>query len=804
MKISLNWLKEYISLEQSSEEICDILTQTGLEVEGFEQIEQIKGGLKGVVIGEVLTCGKHPNADKLSMTTVDIGLDTPSPIVCGAPNIATGQKVLVATVGTTLYPDQGEGFQIKKAKIRGEVSEGMICAEDELGLGTDHDGILVLDTNLKNGTAASKYFNLENDEVIEIGLTPNRADAISHLGTARDLRAVLKKDILWPDVSKFKTDNTELPIKVSVKNPEACPRYSGLTISGIKIAESPDWLKKKLNSLGLVPINNVVDITNFVLHETGQPLHAFDYDEIEENEVIVDLAGDRLTFTTLDNTERKLNSNDLMISNPNGHMCIAGVFGGVKSGVKDSTTNIFLESAYFSPDYIRKTAQSHSLKTDASFRFERGTDPNNTIFGLKRAALLIKEIAGGNISSEVIDLYPKIIEPFLVPVTYRNINRLIGKELKRNEIKEILIRLDIEVLNETDDGFTAKVPTYRVDVRREADIVEEILRIYGYNNIEIGDSLNSDFLSQFPKVDPGKLALKVSELLIASGYNEIVTNSLTKPEYASETEGISSDEDIIMLNKLSEDLSVLRQDMIFTGLEVLNHNINRKQKNLKLFEFGKTYKKRAGAYEEYSQLALYISGSQEDESWQKQTKSLAFNDLMSAVQAVLSKFNVQKYKSEVVQSGILNYGLEIKVSNKPLVRVGKVLEKIALLAGVKEEVFYAVFDWDLLLKQKRSDLKYSPVSKFPEVRRDLSLVIDKRVTFEQIKAITHQSERSLLRNINVFDVYEGEKIDADKKAYALSFTLQDENKTLTDKTIDKTMNRIIGAFERELGAIIRK
>lgn len=805
MKISLNWLKDYININQSPEEIGKLLTDTGLEVEGLDNFEQVPGGLKGLVIGEVLTCEKHPNADKLSITTVNIGTGTPTPIVCGAPNVAKGQKVVVATVGSTLYPAGHEPFEIKKAKIRGEVSEGMICAEDEIGLGSSHDGIMVLDTELPAGTPASEYFNLEDDIVIEIGLTPNRADAASHIGVARDLKAVLKQDIQWPDVSEFKVDSTTRPIKVVVENTEACPRYSGVTISGVTVGESPDWLKQRLTAIGLTPINNIVDATNYVLHEMGQPLHAFDADKIADNKVIVKTLPKGSKFTTLDEKERTLLDNDLMICNGREEgMCIAGVFGGTTSGVKETTKNIFLESAYFSADYVRKTAQHHQLKTDASFRYERGTDPNITVYALKRAALLIKALAGGEISSEITDLYPQKVENFKVDVKYKNINRLIGKEIDKERIFEILTLLDIEIQNKSQDNFIASVPPYRVDVQREADIIEEILRIYGFNNVELPDYVQSDFLAEFPARDNDKIQKTVTELLVSNGYYEILTNSLTKPAYAEQAEHLDAKHSVEILNKLSEDLGVMRQSMLYTGLEVGLHNINRRQTNLKFFEFGKVYSIKEGDYQEQRRLAIFLTGDIEDENWTNKSRKVRFHDLSHVVNLVLSRLLNKQLSNEVVHEYPFDYGLKSILNDKMLVTMGKVKPSITKKMGLKQEIFYAEIDWDLLLKKTNNNIVFEEVSKFPEVRRDLSLVIDKQVSFEDIKKIALQNEQRLLRSINVFDVYEGENIGSDKKAYAMSFILQDKEKTLTDKVIDKTMTKLMSSFEKTLGALIRK
>ena len=816
MKISLNWLKEYIDFTQSAEEIAALLTASGLEVEGLEKVEKVPGGLEGVVIGEVLSCQKHPNADKLSVTTVDTGTEV-VPIVCGAPNVAAGQKVAVATVGATLYPSEGEPFKIKKAKIRGEASEGMICAEDELGLGSSHAGIMVLDTQLPNGTPAAEYFDLGSDVVLEIGLTPNRADAASHMGVARELQALLHKKMNLPDVSSFRIENTDNQVEVEVQNLEACPRYTGLTISDIQVQDSPQWLQGRLLAIGLQPINNVVDVTNFVQHELGQPLHAFDIAEITGNKVVVHTKPAGTPFTTLDEKERKLQAEDLMICNAEEGMCMAGVFGGIKSGVKETTRAIFLESAYFSPDWIRRTAQHHGLKTDASFRFERGADPNITEYALKRAALLIKEVAGGYVSSEIIDIYPKKIEDFRIEAKYRNINRLIGKELSKEETHRILESLDIKVTDRTEEGFTALVPPYRVDVQREADLTEEVLRIYGYDNIEISETLHSSFLAAFPETDENLQRRRVSEALAANGFFEITTNSLTKPEYAREADFLEESRSVEILNKLSEDLGVMRQSLLFTGLEVVAHNINRRQKDLKLFEFGKTYHKDSNGYTEKKYLGIWLSGNAEAEHYLQSSRPVAFHDIRLAVEKILNLFGIKEYSTQVIHEKGFAYGLEIMYNGKskgknkraeagePLVRMGKVVPKLANLTGVKQEVFWAELDWELLLAlYGKQEVNFQPIPKFPEVRRDLSLVIDRKVQFEEIRRITERQENTLIKKVGVFDVYEGDKIESGKKAYALSFILQDEEKTLTDKVIDKTMQRLIKTFEDQLGAVIRK
>lgn len=806
MKISLNWLKQYIDIQETPEEIAHILTMTGLEVEGLEKVETVKGGLKGVVIGEVLECHKHPDADKLSVTKVAVGEGEILPIVCGAPNVGVGQKVLVAKVGKTLYPEGSDGFTIKKAKIRGEVSEGMICAEDELGLGSNHDGIMVLDTSLPNGTDAAKYFNIEDDVVFEIGLTPNRSDATSHTGVARDLKAVLKREIKWPDISAFKVDNHNSGISVVVEEKTGCPRYSGLSISNITIKESPDWLKNKLLAIGQSPINNVVDVTNYVLHELGQPLHAFDADKIGGGKVFVKTLKSGSKFITLDDKERSLFESDLMICDEKGGMCIAGVFGGVESGVSDQTRNIFLESAYFSPDYVRKTSLLHGLKTDSAFRFERGTDPLNTVFALKRAAMLIKELAGGEITSEVIDIYPNAISPVKVKMTYSNIDRLIGKKIPSATIFSILQNLDIEIAEKSEAGFVAHVPPYRADVTREADVVEEILRIYGYDNVELKNYISSDFLADFPEQTPEATQLKASNMLVDNGFFEISTNSLTKPVYSEMAPSLNPEDNVVILNKLSEDLGVMRQTLLFSGLEVVAHNVNRKQFNLKLFEFGSLYKKEGiSKYHEKNVLSLWITGQNHKESWVSKNKPVEFHDLSTVVIKLIQKFTDAEYKSDFTEGEVFKYGISICISGKHVAKMGLLNKSITNGLDIQQDVFYAEIDFDGLLSLSKTGLNAEEISKFPEVRRDLSLVLDKSVTFEQVREITKEREFSgVLKDINVFDYYVGEKIEKEKKAYALSFILQDKNRTLTDKVIDGIMNRMMQKFETKLGAVIRQ
>jgi phenylalanyl-tRNA synthetase beta chain len=804
MTISYNWLKEYIDIPESAEDIGKVLTSTGLEVEKVEEHETVKGGLKGLVIGTVITCAKHPNADKLSVTTVNVGGDKILPIVCGAPNVAAGQRVVVAVPGTTVYPSKGEPFTIKNAKIRGEQSEGMICAEDEVGLGESHAGIMVLNTDVPNGTPAAQYFNIQSDYILEIGLTPNRADAASHIGVVRDIKASKNRAIKLPSVDSFKVDNKNLVIPVEVENKEACPRYSGLTISGIKVTESPDWLKNRLLSIGLTPINNIVDITNYICHEFGQPMHAFDADQITGGKVIVKTLPAGSKFTTLDNKERTLLANDLMICNAQEGMCIAGVFGGTKSGITENTKNIFLESAYFSADYIRKTSLHHQLKTDASFRFERGTDPNITVYALKRAALLVKELAGGQISSDIIDIYPTPVENRVFEVKDKNIHRLIGKAIPRDEMFGILERLDIKITGKTDDTFTVSVPPYRVDVLQEADITEEILRIYGFNNIELSDTASTDYLAEFPVKSIDKYKRSVGEMLVGNGFYEIWTNSLTNQSYQEKNKLTFKGEAVEILNKLSEEQGILRQTLLFTGLEVCAYNINRKQKDLKLYEFGKIYYKEAGKYNEEERLVLFMTGNVETENWRHKTQSVTYYDLAQQVQHVLQKSGVTNVKQETIKDQLLEYGSKLLRGNEEIGKLGKVKPALLKDFGVKQEIFYAELNTSLLFQAANPKLVIKEVAKFPEVRRDLSLVLDKQVNFNEISNVVLNTEKRLIKNIIAFDVYEGENIPQGKKAYALGFTLLDETKTLTDDEIDKTMNRLMKAFEDKLGAVIRK
>jgi phenylalanyl-tRNA synthetase beta chain len=805
MTISYNWLKEYIDIPESADEIGKVLTSTGLEVESVTPFETVKGGLKGLVVGEVLTCAKHPNADKLSVTTVSVGSGAPLPIVCGASNVAAGQKVIVAVPGTTLYPSGGESFTIKSAKIRGEQSEGMICAEDEIGLGNSHAGIIVLDPSTQVGTPVAEIYNIQSDYILEIGLTPNRADAASHIGVARDVRASKKRTIRRPDVGGFVVEKKSLSIPVIVENKEACPRYSALTIEGVTVTESPAWLRNRLTSIGLTPINTIVDITNFVCHELGQPMHAFDADKIAGGKVVVKTLPAGSKFTTLDTKERTLLATDLMICNgQNEGMCIAGVFGGITSGITAETKNIFLESAYFSADYVRKTSLHHQLKTDASFRFERGTDPEMTVFALKRAALLIKELSGGSVASDIVDIYPDKIRHRSIVVKDRNVNRLIGKVIPREDVIGILERLDIRVIDTRDDQFTVEVPPYRVDVSQEADIVEEVLRIYGFNNVELSQIASTDYLAEFPAKDIDKFRRSMSELLTGNGFFEIWTNSLTNFAYQQKHKLTFTGEPVEILNKLSEEQGVLRQSMLFTGLEVCAYNVNRKQKDLRLFEFGKIYYKKEGQYKEEERLALYLSGNVDTENWRHRTQPVTWHDLAQHVHHLLLRAGFASVKQEIIQDQLFDYGLRLMRGREEICKLGKVKQSLLKDFGVKQEIFYAELSTALLFQGSNPKLVIQEVPKFPEVRRDLSLVLDKHVSFDEVKSLVYSTEKRLIKNIIAFDVYEGEKLAADKKAYALGFTLLDESKTLTDEEIDRVMQRLMTAFEQKLGAVIRK
>lgn len=806
MKISYNWLKQYIDVDLEPNNVAKLLTETGLEVEGTETVESIKGGLKGVIVGEVLTKKKHPNADRLSVTTVNIGADKPLHIVCGAPNVETGQKVPVATIGTVIYSED-DSFKIRKGKIRGQVSEGMICAENELGLGTDRFGIMVLDSDAKVGMPASEYFKLENDTVFEIGLTPNRSDAMSHFGVARDLMTVLKLkgeniSVTRPNIGDFKTDNNKPIVDIEVKNFDACPRYAGLSIRGVKVAPSPDWLQKKLISIGLKPINNVVDITNYVLHETGQPLHAFDIAAIDGNKVVIQNLANKSKFITLDGVERELSSEDLMICNAQEGMCIAGVFGGIKSGVSDNTTDVFLESAYFNPISVRKTAKRYGISTDASFRFERSVDPNLVIYALKRAALLIQEVAGGSFPSQIIDLYPNPIQNFEVSLAYSKVDSLIGEKIDREIIQSIITDLEIKIVKSTDNGLELSVPPFRADVRRAEDVIEEILRIYGYNNIVIPSQVRSS-LSYAEKPNAERVQNMVSDMLSSKGFNECINNSLTKASHTGLIDELSVDHQVELLNPLSQDLNVMRQSLLFGGLENIAFNINRKNADLKLYEFGKTYhiyKK----YTENRKLILLACGKQKAESWNNENERVDLFWMKEQVKHILFRLGITKIKGKAENNSFLNNGFSLAVKKKTVATFGIVKNKILKTFDLKSEVLYAEFDWDTILELcKASKTTYQTVPKFPAVRRDLALIVDTSVDFKTLQYLANQCENHLLKSVNLFDVYEGGKLPKGKKSYALSFVLQDENKTLTEKYIDKVMNKLMKVFRDKAGAEIR-
>lgn len=799
MKISYKWLTQFLTTDKTPAELSLILTDIGLEVESLETVQAVAGGLEGLVIGHVLSCVQHPNADRLRVTTVNVGGAENIQIVCGAPNVAAGQKVVVATVGTTVYPNEGEPFKINKSKIRGEVSEGMICAEDEIGLGVSHDGILVLPEDTQIGLSAKSYFNLEDDYLYEIGLTPNRADAASHLGVARDLAAYLRTPLTMPDVTAFKTANEQLTIVVNVEDTEACPRYSGVSISGITVKTSPDWLQDKLKVIGIRPINNIVDVTNYVLHELGQPLHAFDADSLKGGQIIVKKCAEGTPFVTLDGVERKLSAEDLMICNAEEPMAIAGVFGGKNSGVNEATTKVFLESAYFDAKTVRKTAKRHGLKTDASFRYERGTDPEMTIFAVKRAALLIQELAGGEISSVVSDVYPAPIAPFDVEVNYNNINKLIGAEIPHAEIKEIITALSIEVVAETEEGLSLKVPGYKVDVTRECDITEEVLRIYGYNKIAIPSKINAS-LSNTSKPDVEQTQHVIADMLTANGFLEIWCNSLTKGAYSKNPE-----EAVQILNPLSSDLNVMRQGLLMPALESVAYNQNRKTADIKFYEFGKTYHLINEKYVERPRLLILISGSKQSEQWNHKVSPVSFYNLKAAVDAVIGRLGISNYQSADVSDDHFAYGLKYFRGDKAIVTFGAVTTADRKKADVDKEVFYADFDWALLLDiVRKNKIVNKEVSKYPAVRRDLSMLVDADVTFDQLKTIAFKTEKKLIKSVQVFDVYVGDKLPEGKKSYALNFTLQDEEQTLTDKQIDAVMQKIISNLAQTAKAEIRK
>lgn len=811
MKISYDWLRTLIPTDKPAEEIGQLLTGSGLEVEGIEELESIPGGLRGVVLGTVLTCEKHPDADKLSLTTVDVGDGQPRQIVCGAANVRAGLKVVVALDGATLYPAQGEPFKIKKSKIRGAASEGMICAEDEIGLGTSHAGIMELDTDLPNGTPAADYFGLSSDSVFEIGLTPNRADAASHYGVARELRALLRQPCHLPDISDFKAPaEAAQNIKVTIEDAEANPRYAGLLLEGVQVGPSPEWLQRRLRSIGLSPINNVVDVTNFVLHELGQPLHAFDADQITGGHIRVKRAEAGEKFTTLDGTERTLRAEDLVIADVNGApMALAGVFGGKTSGVSDATTRVFLESAYFQPAAVRKTGQVHQLKTDASFRFERGTDPNMVLIALKRAALLLQEVAGATIVAPIVDEYPAHIGHHLVRLRLPRVEKLVGQFIAPERIRQILTDLDIliseELTNEAGHAeWILSVPPHKVDVTREADIIEEILRIYGYNHVALRPHNSATYLASFPNPDPEIIRQNTARLLSGQGFSEIITNSITNSLYF-EQEGETEETLVRLLNFNSADLNVLRPSLLPSGLEVVRHNVNRRQRDLKLYEFGKTYHlKPDGTYDEGNKLVLYLTGNTTSETWQQKSEKSSFHQLAGAVQQVLAALGFPAPTSQPVQHPQLAGGLTLLAQNQPVAQLGAVSGVWLKKLDVSQPVWYAELDWDWLMRKYKNSLVARELPKFPEVRRDLSVVVDKTVTFDQLQQIARRTEKKLLQQVNVFDVYEGPNLGEGKKSYSVSFLLQDTTQTLTDQAIDSVMNRLIQQFEQQAGALIRK
>ncbi|RXK50866.1 phenylalanine--tRNA ligase subunit beta [Aquirufa rosea] len=811
MKISTTWLKDFIDLSQlphqgSPEELDVLLTNTGLEVEGIESHDQIPGGLKGFVVGEVMSCEKFQVKEKtLSATTVDVGLEELLHIVCGAANVAQGQKVIVATPGTTLYDKEGKAlFTIEKRKVYGQASEGMICAEDEIGIGDSHDGILVLDTDLPNGTPATKYFNIQSDLVLEIGLTPNRADAASHWGVARDIRAVSGLSITLPDVSAFQDAEDKLPIEVKIED-DGCTRFCGISLDQVQVGPSPEWLKERLQAIGLRPINNIVDITNFICHGLGQPMHAYDWDQIKGQQLIVKTLAAGTPFTTLDGVERKLDGEEIMICDASGPIGLAGIMGGAGSSIQDSTQKVFLEVAYFKPERIRKSSQVHGLKTDASFRFERGTDIEAKLLALQYATILIQELAGGKVASQLVDYYPNKATLASIDMTYERIHSIMGIELAPSRIQEILKALDFEITHVSEQGFTALAPAYRVDVTREADVIEEILRIHGLDNIPLSDHLSAHFISEFPALDKEKVQKDLSLQLAAKGFQEIISNSLTKAEFHSWIQKDLNFETVEILNKLSEDLGVMRQHMVFHGLEALAHNINRRQKDLKLVEFGKTYHKKGNKYIEKRHAALYATGLWQGETWDASPQKTQLHHLYQVCQAVMQKLGNKPFDTEAIEgSSVFAYGLRISVQKKACLEIGMIQPQLAEKFDVKQDVFMADFDWDYWVKQEKSDFVYQEIPKFPEVRRDLSLVLDKEVSFQSIQRLADQTEKNILKQVALFDVYEGKNLGEGKKSYSISFILQDENQTLTDKVIDATMSRFIQRFEKELGAIIRK
>ena len=820
MNISYNWLKEYLDFDLQPEEVSAALTSIGLETGGVEEVQTIKGGLEGLVIGEVLTCVEHPNSDHLHITTVNVGGEEPLQIVCGAPNVAAGQKVVVAVNGTKLY-DGDEVFTIKRSKIRGVESNGMICAEDEIGIGTDHAGIIVLPADAVVGTPAKEYYNVKSDYVLEVDITPNRVDGTSHFGVARDLAAYLKQngkptELKRPSVDAFKIDDETPAIEVIVENTEACPRYSGVTIKGVTVKESPEWLKNRLNIIGLRPINNVVDVTNYVLHEMGQPLHSFDAGKVTGDKVIVKTMPEGTKFVTLDGVERTLTDRDLMICNTEEAMCIGGVFGGLDSGVTEQTTDVFLESACFHPTWIRKTARRFGLNTDASFRFERGLDANNTIYVLKRAALLIQEVAGGKITGSIQDVYPNPVQPYTVELTYNKINSLIGKDIPVETVKSILASLEMEIVSETTEGLTIHVPVYRIDVQRDVDVIEDILRIYGYNNIEFSDSVKSNLSYKTATDRSYDLQNLISEQLCGSGFNEIMNNSLTRSADYDELTTYPVSHCVMLMNPLSADLNGMRQTLLFGGLESIEHNVKRKNGNIRFFEFGNCYdynveKKREDAtlaeFSEDYRLGLWVCGDRVENSWAHADEKATVYELKAYVENILIRLgvNLKKVIFGNLSNDIYSTGVSITTtSGRELGTFGIVNRKICKAMDIDFEVYYAELSWTLLMKEtKKNKVTFSEISKFPAVKRDLALLLDKSVQFAEIEKIAEESERKLLKEVSLFDVYEGKNLPAGKKSYAVSFYLQDETKTLNDKQIDAIMQKIRKNLESKLGASLR-
>lgn len=820
MNISYNWLKDYLDFDLQPDEVAAALTSIGLETGGVEEVQTIKGGLEGLVIGEVLTCEEHPNSDHLHITTVNVGGEAPLQIVCGAPNVAAGQKVVVAVNGTKLY-DGDECFTIKRSKIRGVESNGMICAEDEIGIGTDHNGIIVLPADAVVGTPAKEYYNVKSDYVLEVDITPNRVDATSHYGVARDFAAYLKQAgkpfvLKAPSVDAFRIEDETPAIEVVVENTEACPRYSAVTIKGVTVKESPEWMKNRLTAIGLRPINNVVDVTNYILHELGQPLHSFDAGKIKGNKVIVKTEPEGTKFVTLDGVERTLTDRDLMICNTEEPMCIGGVFGGLDSGVTEQTTDVFLESACFHPTWIRKTARRFGLNTDASFRFERGLDPNHTIYVLKRAALLIQELAGGTITGSIQDVYPKVAEPYTVEVTYEKINTLIGKAIPVETVKSILTSLEMDIVSETVEGLTLHVPVYRVDVQRDVDVIEDILRIYGYNNIEFSDQVKSNLSYQTPTDRSYDLQNKISEQLCGAGFNEIMNNSLTRSAYYDDLSTYPVARCVRLMNPLSADLNAMRQTLLFGGLESIEHNAKRKNGNIRFFEFGNCYtydadqKKEgqalAGFCEDY-RLGLWVSGNRVENNWAHPNEKSSVYELKAYVENILLRLGVdiKKVIFGHLTNDIYATGLSITTaSGRLLGTMGIVNKKLCKTLDIDAEVYYAELSWTFLMKEiKKNKVTFAEISKYPAVKRDLALLLDKQVPFADIEKIARDSERKLLKEVTLFDVYEGKNLPVGKKSYAVSFFLQDETKTLNDKQIDAIMKKIQTNLEQKLGAQLR-